>query len=139
MTDHLQIAIPLFPKFTALDAVGPYEVLQRIPDFEVVFVGHARGEVRSENGMIGLSVDATFDDVVEPEPGGLVDELGLGQFTAVAGTAGTQEPALPEGALLVRQLEVLAQMPRERDGELTEAHRVAVLAGEFEAGPEIGA
>ena len=34
MTDPLQIAIPLFPKFTALDAVGPYEVLQRIPTFE---------------------------------------------------------------------------------------------------------
>ena len=32
MTDRLQIAIPLFPKYTALDAVGPYEVLQRIPD-----------------------------------------------------------------------------------------------------------
>ena len=75
MTDHLQIAIPLFPKFTALDAVGPYEVLQRIPDFEVVFVGHDRGEVRSENGMIGLSVDATFEDIAEPDvvvfPGGV--------------------------------------------------------------------
>jgi transcriptional regulator GlxA family with amidase domain len=75
VTDHLQIAIPLFPKFTALDAVGPYEVLQRIPDFEVVFVGHDRGEVRSENGMIGLSVDATFEDIVEPDvvvfPGGV--------------------------------------------------------------------
>ena len=31
MTDRLQVAIPLFPRFTALDAVGPYEVLQRIP------------------------------------------------------------------------------------------------------------
>ena len=75
MTDHLQIAIPLFPKFTALDAVGPYEVLQRIPDFEVVFVGHDRGEVRSENGMIGLSVDATFEDFAAPDvvvfPGGV--------------------------------------------------------------------
>ncbi len=41
MTDTtLQIAIPLFPKFTALDAVGPYEVLQRIPNFDIVFVGH---------------------------------------------------------------------------------------------------
>ena len=47
MTDHLQIAIPLFPKFTALDAVGPYEVLQRIPTFDIVFIGHDRGEVRS--------------------------------------------------------------------------------------------
>ena len=75
MTDPLQIAIPLFPRFTALDAVGPYEVLQRIPNFEVVFVGHDRGEVRSENGMIGLSIDATFEDIAEPEvvvfPGGV--------------------------------------------------------------------
>jgi transcriptional regulator GlxA family with amidase domain len=75
VTDPLQIAIPLFPRFTALDAVGPYEVLQRIPNFEVVFVGHERGEVRSENGMIGLSIDATFEDIAEPDvvvfPGGV--------------------------------------------------------------------
>jgi transcriptional regulator GlxA family with amidase domain len=75
VTDRLQIAIPLFPKFTALDAVGPYEVLQRIPTFDIVFVGHDRGEVRSENGMIGLSVDATFEEVAAPDvvvfPGGV--------------------------------------------------------------------
>ena len=75
MTDRLQIAIPLFPKFTALDAVGPYEVLQRIPTFDIVFVGHDRGEVRSENGMIGLTIDATFEDVPAPDvvvfPGGV--------------------------------------------------------------------
>jgi len=36
MTDRLRIAIaiPLFPRFTALDAIGPYEVLQRIPTFD---------------------------------------------------------------------------------------------------------
>ena len=49
-TDRLQIAIPLFPKFTALDAVGPYEVLQRIPHFDITFVGHERGEVRVRTG-----------------------------------------------------------------------------------------
>ncbi len=68
------VAIPLFPRFTALDAVGPYEVLQRIPSIDVVFVGHRRGEVRTENGMLGLSCDATFDDVGRPDvvvfPGG---------------------------------------------------------------------
>ena len=75
MTKRLQIAIPLFPRFTALDAVGPYEVLQRIPHVDIVFVGHMRGEVRSENGLLGLSVDATFEDVLAPEvvvfPGGV--------------------------------------------------------------------
>ena len=75
MTDHLQVAIPLFDRFTALDAVGPYEVLQRIPTVDVTFIGRRLGEVRSENGMLGLTVDATFDDRPEPDvivfPGGM--------------------------------------------------------------------
>jgi hypothetical protein len=65
MTGRLRIAIPLFPRFTALDAIGPYEVLQCIPAFDITFVGHARGEVRADNGMLGLVIDATFE-----EPGG---------------------------------------------------------------------
>ena len=75
MTDRVQIAIPLFPNFTALDAVGPYEVLQRIPFFDITFVGHEPGEVRSENGMLGLSVDAAFEALLAPDvivfPGGV--------------------------------------------------------------------
>jgi putative intracellular protease/amidase len=69
------VAIPLFPRFTALDGIGPYEVLQRIPSIDVVFVGHQRGEVRSDNGMLGITCDATFDDVDSPDvvvfPGGI--------------------------------------------------------------------
>ncbi len=75
MTDRLQIAIPLFDGVTVLDAVGPYEVLQRIPTFDIVFVGSRPGEVRSENGMLGLTVDATFAEVSRPNvivfPGGV--------------------------------------------------------------------
>src|SRR5271170_763681 len=75
MTDRVLVAIPLFPRVTALDAVGPYEVLQRIPTLDVVFVGHRRGEVRTENGMLGLSTDATFEGVPAPDvvvfPGGV--------------------------------------------------------------------
>lgn len=71
----MQVAIPLFPRFTALDAIGPYEVLQRIPSIEVVFVGHRRGEVRTENGMLGVVCDAAFDEVAAPDvvvfPGGI--------------------------------------------------------------------
>ncbi|BBX64260.1 hypothetical protein MSAS_34340 [Mycobacterium saskatchewanense] len=71
----MQVAIPLFPRCTALDAVGPYEVLQRIPSIDVVFVGHRRGEVRTENGMLGLACDARFDEVRTPDvvvcPGGI--------------------------------------------------------------------
>ncbi len=74
MTDRIHVAIPLFPRFTALDAVGPYEVLQRIPTVDITFLGHARGEMRSENGMLGLTTDATFEEMAEPDvvvfPGG---------------------------------------------------------------------
>lgn len=75
MTESLQVAIALFPRFTALDGVGPYEVLQRIPSIDVTFVGHRRGEVRSENAMLGITVDATFEELPEPDvmvfPGGV--------------------------------------------------------------------
>jgi putative intracellular protease/amidase len=71
----MQVAIALFPRTTALDSVGPYEVLQRVPFIDVVFVGHRRGEVRTDNGMLGLTCDATFDEVREPDvlliPGGV--------------------------------------------------------------------
>jgi transcriptional regulator GlxA family with amidase domain len=71
----MQIAIPIFPRLTALDAVGPYEVFQRIPDLDVTFVGHEHGEVRTENGFLGLTVDATFEELPEPDvvvmPGGI--------------------------------------------------------------------
>jgi transcriptional regulator GlxA family with amidase domain len=71
----IQVAIPLFDRFTALDAIGPYEVLQRIPDVDVTFIGHERGEVRSENGFLGITRDATFEDMPHPDvvvfPGGV--------------------------------------------------------------------
>ncbi len=71
----MQVAIPLFDRFTALDAIGPYEVLQQIPSIEVVFVGRRRGEVRTENRMLGITCDAAFDEVAAPDvvvvPGGI--------------------------------------------------------------------
>ena len=71
----MQIAIPLFPRFTALDGIGPYEVLQRIPGYDINFIGHATGEVRSENGFLGITVDKTFEELPHPDvivfPGGI--------------------------------------------------------------------
>jgi putative intracellular protease/amidase len=71
----MRIAIALFPRLTALDAVGPYEVLQRLPDTDVIFVGHRRGEIRTENGFLGLNVDVTFAELPAPDvlvvPGGI--------------------------------------------------------------------
>ncbi len=71
----MEIAVALFEQVTALDAVGPYEVLQRLPGAEVRFVGHRKGEVRTDNGYLGLTVDCTFDEVNNPDilliPGGI--------------------------------------------------------------------
>jgi putative intracellular protease/amidase len=73
--NELQVAIALFPGFTALDAVGPYEVLHRVPGIDVTFVGHRTGEVRSDNGMLALVIDATFAEMPRPDllvfPGGI--------------------------------------------------------------------
>lgn len=71
----MQIAILLFEDVTALDAVGPYEVLSRLPGAGTVFVGEKRGEVRTDIGSLGLSVDATLEEVTDPTvvlvPGGI--------------------------------------------------------------------
>ena len=71
----ITVAIPLFSRFTALDAIGPYEVLQRIPRIDISFVGHEKTEVRTENRMLGVTVDATFEELAEPQlivfPGGV--------------------------------------------------------------------
>lgn len=70
----MQIAVLLFDHVTALDAVGPYEVLGRLPGAEVVFTGERIGQVRTDVGSLGLSVDAALGDVTRPDvvvvPGG---------------------------------------------------------------------
>ncbi|MCB0876605.1 MAG: DJ-1/PfpI family protein [Solirubrobacterales bacterium] len=70
----MQIAIPIYPAFTALDAVGPYEVLQRLPGAEVVFCSQQAGPVRTEQGMLAVVADRTLAEVEGPDvvvvPGG---------------------------------------------------------------------
>jgi transcriptional regulator GlxA family with amidase domain len=71
----MKIVIPLYEGFTALDAIGPYEVLRSVPGWEVEFVAAERGEVRTDSGAVGLSADRSFAEVGEPEillvPGGV--------------------------------------------------------------------
>ena len=70
----MQIAVPIFERFTALDAIGPYDVLSRLPGAELTFVAAERGIVRSDNGMLGLQADAALADLPSPDvlvvPGG---------------------------------------------------------------------
>jgi transcriptional regulator GlxA family with amidase domain len=70
----VKIAILIYDEFTALDAIGPYEVLRSVPGWEVEFVAKQRGEVRTDSGVVGLSADRGLEEVGEPEivlvPGG---------------------------------------------------------------------
>lgn len=68
------MAILIFEKLTALDAIGPYEVLRSVPGWEVKFVGPEKGPIRTDSGALGLSADYSLDEVTEPDivlvPGG---------------------------------------------------------------------
>jgi transcriptional regulator GlxA family with amidase domain len=70
----MRIAIALFDRLTALDAVGPYEVLSRLPGATVEFVAAAPGEFRTDTRMLGLTADRSYDEVPAPDvlvfPGG---------------------------------------------------------------------
>ncbi len=70
----MDIAIVLYPRFTALDAVGPYEVLRNLPGATVTFVAESPGEIRNDVGSLGLRADASLQDLTAPDivvvPGG---------------------------------------------------------------------
>jgi putative intracellular protease/amidase len=70
----MDVAIPIFDRITALDAIGPYEVLSRLPRTRVHFVAAEVGPKRTENGMLALSADATLSSLAHPDvivfPGG---------------------------------------------------------------------
>ncbi|HEX8802713.1 MAG TPA: DJ-1/PfpI family protein [Acidimicrobiales bacterium] len=72
----MQIAIGLYPGFTALDAIGPYQVFTNLPDAEVVLCAAATGRLDDDNGLLHLDLEHTFADVPAPDvllvPGGLV-------------------------------------------------------------------
>lgn len=59
----MDIVFLLFDRFTALDAVGPYEVLSRLPGAKVRFVAAEPGIVRTDNGFLGVQADERRDDV----------------------------------------------------------------------------
>jgi transcriptional regulator GlxA family with amidase domain len=72
----VQIAIALYPKMTALDAMGPYAVLSLVPGAEVVLCAAEPGTVTDDNGLLHIRVDSALDDVGTPDvvvlPGGTI-------------------------------------------------------------------
>lgn len=59
----MDIAILLYDRLTALDAVGPYEVLSRLPGASVTFVGRQRGPARTDTSFLEMTADAALGDV----------------------------------------------------------------------------
>jgi len=70
----VKIAILLYEEMTALDAIGPYEVLSQLPKAEVCFTAEEKGLVRTDTGFLRLSADYDLSDVSQADillvPGG---------------------------------------------------------------------
>ena len=77
----MQIAIVLYPGLTALDAIGPYEVLRFLPDAEVRFVGAEPGPVVADSGVLFLGATHSYAETPSPD---LVLVPGSGPRTATA-------------------------------------------------------
>lgn len=106
----MQIAIVLYDRFTALDAVGPYETLGRLPGAETVFISERTGPVRTDTGALALVADKTLAEVARPDlvvvPGGpgqsaqMENETLLGWLRAVDATS-TWTTSVCTGSLLL--------------------------------------
>jgi putative intracellular protease/amidase len=70
----MDIAILIYPRFTALDAIGPYEVLSRLPDAKVTFVAEHASPQRTDTTQLAVLADATIGEIPNPDivlvPGG---------------------------------------------------------------------
>ena len=63
----MQVAIVLYPGFTALDFIGPYEVLRWLPDAEVRFVWHEPGPIIADSGVLVVGATHSFDETPSPD------------------------------------------------------------------------
>jgi len=92
----VQIVIPVYDRFTALDAVGPYEVLSKVPGTTVTFVAAEAGPVTTDTGMLTLVAQKSFAEVTSADvlmvPGGpgtrqmMTDEQLVGWVKAIDAT-----------------------------------------------------
>jgi transcriptional regulator GlxA family with amidase domain len=78
----MQIALALYDQFTALDIVGPFQVLADVPDHDIVWVADRTGPITDHTHRLPITATATFAEVTAPDivvvPGGTgtTDHLG---------------------------------------------------------------
>ncbi|OIJ88873.1 glutamine amidotransferase [Streptomyces sp. MUSC 14] len=63
----MQIALVVYDRFTALDVVGPYEILSRLPDAQLAFVAERPGPVRTDTGFLAVTADRALDEMPHPD------------------------------------------------------------------------
>ena len=114
--ESLKIAIPLFDGFTALDAVGPYEVLSRLPGAQVSFLAAEPGVKRTDNGMLSVVVELELADLAHPDvlvvPGGpgtreLMRDEALLEWLRAAHATSAWTTSVCTGALLLAAAGIL--------------------------------
>jgi transcriptional regulator GlxA family with amidase domain len=75
----IKIGLVLYPKFTALDIVGPFQTLVDVPGLDVFFVAETAGPVMDHTGRLSLNATHTFSDIetldVVVVPGGFADRV----------------------------------------------------------------
>jgi putative intracellular protease/amidase len=112
----MKIAIPLFDGFTALDAVGPYEVLARLPGAEVRFLAAEPGVKRTDNGMLSVFVESALTELPDPDvllvPGGpgmraLMRDEELLEWLRAAHATSSWTTSVCTGALLLAAAGIL--------------------------------
>jgi putative intracellular protease/amidase len=117
----MDIAILIYERFTALDAVGPYEVLSRLPDARVRFVAeHARVgglPVSTDTRQLALLAGATLDELAHPEivvvPGGpgqaaLMDDGPVHEWLRAAHSTSAWTTSVCTGSLILAAAGLLA-------------------------------
>lgn len=74
----MDITVLLYDRFTALDCIGPYELLSRIPGSRLRFIAKKAGPVTTDTGMLSVVAEASIREVARPDilliPGGPGDE-----------------------------------------------------------------
>jgi putative intracellular protease/amidase len=113
----VQIAILLYEQFTALDAIGPYEVLSRLSGAEVIFTAERPGPVRTDTGMLAVTADAALADVPHPDivmvPGGpgneaQMDDGPVRRWLRAADAASSWTTSVCTGSLILAAAGLLA-------------------------------
>jgi putative intracellular protease/amidase len=112
----VNIAIPIFDNITALDAVGPYEVLSRLPGARVHFIAAEPGPKRTETGMLALTADLSLEELPDPEvivvPGGfgtraLIGDEQMLDWVRTAHETSTWTTSVCTGSLLLAAAGIL--------------------------------